>query len=235
MYQILQKCDIHWHDGGPSIAMMYHLRRVSDLLCNWNSCLLCYMKDVVLHCSIFFKWNKLVRVRLNIIQVSKATPRKWINRTTHHTKHITIKNRLVRERLWGRQPLVCSLRVWLSPRNDTALWFTCSLRWCGRRNPHTLVLFRTVPVHQLPPHQHQGNVHSDKTRVKSIPDLACYSQNFRSFETTGCQILRDYIMSLAQTSNCSSVLIYVLWRGLRTFAGSKSPKPGQLHSISEIT
>ena len=55
-----------WHDGGPSITMLYHLRRVSDLLCNWKSCLLCYMKDVVLHCSIFFKWNKLVRVRVNI-------------------------------------------------------------------------------------------------------------------------------------------------------------------------
>ena len=66
MYQILQKFDIHWHDGGPSIAMMYHLRRVSDLLCNWKSCLLCYMKDVVLHCSIFFKWNKLVRVRVQV-------------------------------------------------------------------------------------------------------------------------------------------------------------------------
>ena len=66
MYQILQKFDIHWHDGGPSIAMMYHLRRVSDLLCNWKSCLLCYMKDVVLHCSIFFKWNKLVRVRVRV-------------------------------------------------------------------------------------------------------------------------------------------------------------------------
>ena len=64
MYQILQKFDIHWHDGGPSIAMMYHLRGVSDLLCNWKSCLLCYMKDVVLHCLIFFKWNKLVRVRV---------------------------------------------------------------------------------------------------------------------------------------------------------------------------
>ena len=46
--------------------MMYHLRRVSDLLCNWKSCLLCYMKDVVLHCSIFFKWNKLVRVRVRV-------------------------------------------------------------------------------------------------------------------------------------------------------------------------
>ena len=66
MYQILQKFDIHWHDGGPSIAMMYHLRRVSYLLCNWKSCLLCYMKDVVLHCSIFFKWNKLVRVRVRV-------------------------------------------------------------------------------------------------------------------------------------------------------------------------
>ena len=70
MYQILQKFDIHWHDGGPSIAMMYHLRRVSDLLCNWKSCLLCYMKDVVLHCSIFFKWNKLVRVRVRVLRDS---------------------------------------------------------------------------------------------------------------------------------------------------------------------
>ena len=67
MYQILQKFDIHWHDGGPSIAVMYHLRRVSDLLCNWKSCLLCYMKYVVLHCSIFFKWNKLVRVRVRVL------------------------------------------------------------------------------------------------------------------------------------------------------------------------
>ena len=72
MYQILQKFDIHWHDGGPSIAMMYHLRRVSDLLCNWKSCLLCYMKDVVLHCSIFFKWNKLVRVRVRV-QITSFT------------------------------------------------------------------------------------------------------------------------------------------------------------------
>ena len=73
MYQILQKFDIHWHDGGPSIAMMYHLKRVSDLLCNWKSCLLCYMKDVVLHCSIFFKWNKLVRVRVRVrVRVHKS-------------------------------------------------------------------------------------------------------------------------------------------------------------------
>ena len=67
MHQILQKFDGHWRDGGPSLTMMYHLRRVSDLLCNWNSCLLCYMKDVVLHCSIFFKWNKLVRVRVRVL------------------------------------------------------------------------------------------------------------------------------------------------------------------------
>ena len=65
--KLLQKFDIHWHDGGPSIAMMCHLRRVSDLLCNWKSCLLCYMKDVVLHCSIFFKWNILVRVRVRVL------------------------------------------------------------------------------------------------------------------------------------------------------------------------
>ena len=79
-----RKFDIHWHDGGPSIAMMYHLRRVSDLLCNWKSCLLCYMKDVVLHCSIFFKWNKLVRVRVRVSWPS------W---------------------LW---PSVCSLQTWYS-------------------------------------------------------------------------------------------------------------------------
>ena len=66
MYQILQKFDMYWHDGGPSIAMMYHLRRVSDLLCNWKSCLLCYMKDVVLHYSILLKWNKLLRVRVRV-------------------------------------------------------------------------------------------------------------------------------------------------------------------------
>ena len=75
MYQILQKFDIHWHDGGPSIAMMCHLRRVSDLLYNWKSCLLCYMKDVVLHCFIFFKWNKLVRVRVR--ESSPTNARYW--------------------------------------------------------------------------------------------------------------------------------------------------------------
>ena len=32
---------------------------------HWSLCLLCYMKDV-LHCSIFFKWNKLVRVRVRV-------------------------------------------------------------------------------------------------------------------------------------------------------------------------
>ena len=66
MYQILQNVWYTLTWWWPSIAMMYHLRRVSDLLCNWKSCLLCYMKDVVLHCSIFFKWNKLVRVRVRV-------------------------------------------------------------------------------------------------------------------------------------------------------------------------
>ena len=46
MYQNLQKFDIHWHGSGPSIAMIFHLRRVSDLLYGWMSCLTCYMKDV---------------------------------------------------------------------------------------------------------------------------------------------------------------------------------------------
>ena len=43
--------------------MVYHLRRVSDVHYDWKRCVLCYMKDVVLHCSIFCKWNKIVRVR----------------------------------------------------------------------------------------------------------------------------------------------------------------------------
>ena len=81
MYQILQKFDIHWHDGGPSIAMMCHLRGVSDLLCNWKSCLLCYMKDVVLHCSIFFKWNKLVRVR---VRESSSSLMPWLLASRSH-------------------------------------------------------------------------------------------------------------------------------------------------------
>ena len=65
MYQKLQKFDIHvhWHGVGPAIAMLFHLRRMSDLLYNCKSCLQCYMKDVVLHCSVFFKKNKIVRVR----------------------------------------------------------------------------------------------------------------------------------------------------------------------------
>ena len=68
MYEALQKFDIHWHGGGLSIVMMYHLRRVSDLLYDWKGCLLCYMKDVVLHCPIVFKWNRLVRVRVRVLQ-----------------------------------------------------------------------------------------------------------------------------------------------------------------------
>ena len=62
MYQKLQKFDIHWHGGGPSMAMVFHLRRVSELLYNWKSYLLSYMKDFVLH--IFFNWNEIVRVRV---------------------------------------------------------------------------------------------------------------------------------------------------------------------------
>ena len=55
------------------MAMIYHLRRVSDLLYDWKSCLLCHMKDVVLHCSIFFKWNEIVRVRVKKNGVKQDT------------------------------------------------------------------------------------------------------------------------------------------------------------------
>ena len=57
---VISKFDTHWQGGGPSIPMVFHLRRVYDLLYDWKSCSLCYMKDAVLHCSIFFKWNKIV-------------------------------------------------------------------------------------------------------------------------------------------------------------------------------
>ena len=46
--------------------MVFHLRRVSDLLYDWNSWLPCHMKDVVLHCSTFFKWNTIVRFRVRV-------------------------------------------------------------------------------------------------------------------------------------------------------------------------
>ena len=79
MYQILQKFDIHWHGGGPSIAMIYHIRRVSDLLYDWKSCLLRYMKDVVLHCSIFFKWNKIVRVRVRVLKLTPVHSKRVVS------------------------------------------------------------------------------------------------------------------------------------------------------------
>ena len=105
MYQILQKVDIHWHDGGPSIAMMCHLRRVSDLLYNWKSCLLCYMKDVVLHCSIFFKWNKLVRVRVRVREF-EFTGHRWIPRTMASDADVGVffdsrLNKRLIQQLWG--------------------------------------------------------------------------------------------------------------------------------------
>ena len=74
MHHILQKFDIHWYGGGPSIVMVNHLRRVSDLLYD----LLCYMKNVVLHCSIFlFKWNKIVWVRVQVREHYISCPEKW--------------------------------------------------------------------------------------------------------------------------------------------------------------
>ena len=49
------------------MVVLFHLRNVSDLFYdlkkNWLSW---YVKDVVLHCSIFFKWNKIVRVRWSL-------------------------------------------------------------------------------------------------------------------------------------------------------------------------
>ena len=69
MYQKLQKFSIHLFGGGPSIAMAFHLRRVSDLLYDRKSWLPCHMKYVILHCSTFFKWNKIFRVRVRVIHV----------------------------------------------------------------------------------------------------------------------------------------------------------------------
>ena len=69
MYQKLQKFDTTWHGNGPSIAMVFHLKKVSDLVYGWKSCLLCYMNDVVLHCYIVFKWIKIVRVRELVLNI----------------------------------------------------------------------------------------------------------------------------------------------------------------------
>ena len=66
MYQKLQEFDIHWHGDALSIAMVFHLRRVSDLL---YDCLLCHMEYVVLHCSTFFKSNEIVRFQIQLIWV----------------------------------------------------------------------------------------------------------------------------------------------------------------------
>ena len=49
---------MHGHGGCPSIVMLFRLRRVSDLLYDSKCCLLSHMKDVILHRSIFLKWNK---------------------------------------------------------------------------------------------------------------------------------------------------------------------------------
>ena len=57
--------DIHWYGGGLSIAMVFYLRRVSDLF--W---LLCHLKDIVLHCSKDFKWNEIVWVRVPVQRVT---------------------------------------------------------------------------------------------------------------------------------------------------------------------
>ena len=106
MYQILQKFDIHWHDGGPSIAMMCHLRRVSDLLYNWKSCLLCYMKDVVLHCSIFFKWNKLVRVRVRVRNTQSGSNSAILAPCDLEIWRMTLKN--------NRAPLLSNIKLYVS-------------------------------------------------------------------------------------------------------------------------
>ena len=57
---------IHWYNGGPSIAMVFHLRRVSDLFYDWNKLITISYVVVVLHCSILFEWNEIVRVRVFI-------------------------------------------------------------------------------------------------------------------------------------------------------------------------
>ena len=56
--------DIHWYGGGPSMAMVFHLIRVSDLFYDLRKLTTMSFEVVVWHCSIFFECNKMVRVQV---------------------------------------------------------------------------------------------------------------------------------------------------------------------------
>ena len=55
----LKSCKTH--------STKFHLRRVSDLLYDWKSCLLCYMKDVYYMVPYSLSEIKIVRVRIKFI------------------------------------------------------------------------------------------------------------------------------------------------------------------------
>ena len=61
MYQILQKCDIHWHVGGPSIAMIYHPRTGlrSALWLKKMFSVLYERCCITLFHILYVKWNSL--------------------------------------------------------------------------------------------------------------------------------------------------------------------------------
>ena len=61
MYQILQKCDIHWHGGGPSIAMIYH-PRTSLRSALWLKKMFTVLYErycITLFHILYVKWNSL--------------------------------------------------------------------------------------------------------------------------------------------------------------------------------
>ena len=73
------------------------------------------MKDVVLHCSIFFKWNKLVRVRVRVREVNEL--KRQLNdreqRKTEHNKSLILGRSIIRntneKKTWQQKYAACKV------------------------------------------------------------------------------------------------------------------------------
>ena len=81
---------MYWPFGSDGISSQKGLRSVSWLKKGW---LLCQLEVVVLHCSIFFEWNKIVRVIAYVMEctlnISLGT--KYHNNSATNAKHLARK------------------------------------------------------------------------------------------------------------------------------------------------
>ena len=202
MYQVLQKFDIHWHDGGPSIAMMCHLRRVSDLLCNWKSCLLCYMKDVVLHCSIFFKWNKLVRVRVSSSSSSSSCYALAVmsNRWNQYN-FLKLSSVIYMGHRWILVLLLISID-WYKHSNTKVLGTKCIINrfWCIIWRPKRGFWSKC-------PHCIMGYI----THLGSIFFLFALALNLAYIDYSLCQIWSAYMLYL-RCCDCSNKCLFLVFQ-----------------------